>query len=88
MLRIKYLKQDPNSVPLSNLSPGSVFKTSKGQTPYMVIYIQHKFVIPSVSIAVVSLESGQLHFFSHNHSVIELEGTLELHKVKIERGKR
>ncbi len=88
MLKIKYLKQEPNTVPLSCLSPGCVFKTARGDTPYMLLDSSDKLFVSSASVGAASLVSGSVHTFAKMHPVIELDGVLELHRVKIEHGRR
>jgi len=41
--------------------------------------------MPKQEIAVVSLESGQVHLFDYTHPVVELDGKLELSRIRIER---
>lgn len=85
MLRVKFSKNEPNTVPLVDLGTGSMFKTQHGRTAYMVVIPLNSMNMPKHEIAAVSFDSGQIHLFGCNLPVVELDGTLELSKIKIER---
>lgn len=87
MLRVRYSKNEPDSVPLVDIGSGGLFKIQKGHTPYMVVILTDGMGLPKSKIATVSLESGQIHMFDQNHPVVELDGTLELSRIRIERRK-
>ena len=85
MLRVKISKIEPNSIPLCELNPGSIFKTQYGRTAYMVIEPCEGMKIPMYKIAVVCLDSGRIHLLNYEQPVVELDGTAELYRIKIER---
>lgn len=85
MLRVKFSKNEPNTVSLVDLGSGHVFKTQHGQTAYLVLIPFNGMKMPKHKIAAVSFDSGQIHLFDNNHPVVELDGTVELSKIKIER---
>jgi len=85
MLRVKFSRNEPNTVPLVDLGSGHIFKTQHGQTAYMVVIPFNGMKMPKHKLAAVSFDSGQIHFFNYNHPVVELDGTVELFKVKIEK---
>lgn len=86
MLRVKFSKNEPNTVPLVDLGSGHVFKTQHGQTAYMILIPLNGMNIPKHKIAAVSFDSGQIHMFGYNHPVVELDGTVELSRIVITKG--
>jgi len=88
MLRVKFSKNEPNTVPLVDLSSGHVFKTQHGQTAYMIVIPFNGINIPEHKIAAVSFDSGQIHLFDNKHPVVEVDGTIELSRVVIQGQRR
>jgi hypothetical protein len=85
MLQIKFSRNEPGTVPLEELMPGKLFKMQRGTTPYMVAYLHERMQVRGSAkdgIVVISLTSGNLHIFCKSHPVVELDGKLELTRVK------
>lgn len=87
MLRVKLLKNEPNTVQLDDIGTGSLFKTQQGQIVYMVIVPHDNIKIQKNRIPAISLHSGQIHFFNKTHPIVELDGALEVSRIKLERRK-
>ena len=84
MLRIKYLKGEPDTVKIVDIGSGGTFKTQHGESPYMVVALDDRVTLKGNQIPVVSLSTGRMHLFPPDHPVVELDGTLELSRVVIQ----
>jgi hypothetical protein len=83
-LQVRFVKRGLELPAIGGLSFGDVFKLPGGDVAYMIAGASagSRIDLPENKITAISLHSGLLFTFDVDHSIIELDGRLELTRSK------